>query len=96
MSPMLGLYRLATRLLEPLASALLAPAAPGRQGNGPPGSASGWAGRRCRGRPGDLVWLHGASVGEKPVAVAADRGAEGRAARTSACWSPPERSPRPS
>jgi len=59
----LSLYRLATRMVSPLAPALLAlRALSGREDKERRGERLG---RASRGRPvGRLVWLHGASVGE--------------------------------
>ena len=63
MSPALALYRLATRLIEPLAPRLLARRA--AQGKEDPARVDERLGVPGVARPdGDLVWLHGVSVGE--------------------------------
>ena len=63
MSPALVLYRLVTRLLEPLAPRLLDARA--KQGKEDPARVDERLGRASVARPeGDLVWLHGVSVGE--------------------------------
>ncbi|MDP3658089.1 MAG: 3-deoxy-D-manno-octulosonic acid transferase [Brevundimonas sp.] len=63
MSPALVLYRLVTRLLEPLAPRLLDARA--KQGKEDPVRVDERLGRASASRPvGDLVWLHGVSVGE--------------------------------
>jgi 3-deoxy-D-manno-octulosonic-acid transferase len=63
MSPALVVYRLLTRLLEPLAPRLLDARA--RQGKEDPVRVDERLGRASLPRPdGDLVWLHGVSVGE--------------------------------
>lgn len=63
MSPALIVYRLLTRLLEPLAPRLLDARA--KQGKEDPVRVDERLGRASVARPvGDLVWLHGVSVGE--------------------------------
>lgn len=63
MSLALHAYRLATRLLEPLAPRLLDARA--RQGKEDPARIDERLGRASLPRPpGDLIWLHGVSVGE--------------------------------
>lgn len=63
LSPALALYRLATRLIEPLAPRLLDRRA--AQGKEDPGRVDERLGLAGVARPdGDLVWLHGVSVGE--------------------------------
>ena len=63
MSPALAVYRLITRLLEPLAPRLLDARA--KQGKEDPVRVDERLGRASIARPdGDLVWLHGVSVGE--------------------------------
>ena len=63
MSPALICYRLLTRLLEPLAPRLLDARA--KQGKEDPARVDERLGRASQARPaGDLVWLHGVSVGE--------------------------------
>lgn len=63
MSPALITYRLLTRLLEPLAPRLLDARA--KQGKEDPVRVDERLGRASVARPaGDLVWLHGVSVGE--------------------------------
>ena len=63
MSPALAVYRLITRLLEPLAPRLLDARA--KQGKEDPARVDERLGRASVARPaGDLVWLHGVSVGE--------------------------------
>lgn len=63
MSPALAVYRLITRLLEPLAPRLLDARA--KQGKEDPARADERLGRASVARPdGDMVWLHGVSVGE--------------------------------
>jgi 3-deoxy-D-manno-octulosonic-acid transferase len=63
MSPALLLYRLVTRLLEPLAPRLLD--ARVKQGKEDPARVDERLGRASVARPdGDLIWLHGVSVGE--------------------------------
>lgn len=63
MSPALALYRLATRLIEPLAPRLLDRRA--AQGKEDPARVDERLGVPGVARPdGDLVWLHGVSVGE--------------------------------
>lgn len=63
MSPALALYRLATRLIEPLAPRLLDRRA--AQGKEDPARVDERLGVPGVDRPdGDLVWLHGVSVGE--------------------------------
>ncbi|MDP1913409.1 3-deoxy-D-manno-octulosonic acid transferase [Brevundimonas sp.] len=63
MSPALIFYRLLTRLLEPLAPRLLDARA--KQGKEDPARVDERLGRASVPRPaGDLVWLHGVSVGE--------------------------------
>ena len=63
MSPALIAWRLLTRLLEPLAPRLLDARA--KQGKEDPGRVDERLGRASLARPeGDLVWLHGVSVGE--------------------------------
>lgn len=63
MSPALVVYRLVTRLLEPLAPRLLDARA--KQGKEDPARVDERLGRASVARPdGDLVWLHGVSVGE--------------------------------
>lgn len=63
MSPALALYRLATRLIEPLAPRLLDRRA--AQGKEDPARVDERLGVPGVSRPdGDLVWLHGVSVGE--------------------------------
>lgn len=63
MSPALIVWRLLTRLLEPLAPRLLDARA--KQGKEDPGRVDERLGRASLARPaGDLVWLHGVSVGE--------------------------------
>jgi 3-deoxy-D-manno-octulosonic-acid transferase len=62
-SPALIAWRLLTRLLEPLAPRLLDARA--KQGKEDPARVDERLGRASVGRPdGDLVWLHGVSVGE--------------------------------
>ena len=62
-SPALTVYRLATRLAQPLAPLLLRERA--RRGKEDPARLNERLGRPLRERPaGRLVWLHGASVGE--------------------------------
>jgi 3-deoxy-D-manno-octulosonic-acid transferase len=62
-SPALIVYRLLTRLLEPLAPRLLDARA--KQGKEDPARVDERLGRASVARPdGDLVWLHGVSVGE--------------------------------
>src|ERR1700761_1255734 len=59
----LAAYRLLTTLLEPLAPTALAGRA--RKGKEDPGRIGERLGRSSTGRPaGDVVWFHGASVGE--------------------------------
>ena len=63
MSPALAVYRLITRLLEPLAPRLLDARA--KQGKEDPDRVDERLGRASVARPdGALVWLHGVSVGE--------------------------------
>ncbi len=63
MSPALAVYRLVLRLLEPLAPRLLDARA--KQGKEDPIRVDERLGRASLPRPdGDLVWLHGVSVGE--------------------------------
>jgi 3-deoxy-D-manno-octulosonic-acid transferase len=63
MSPALAVYRLVLRLLEPLAPRLLDARA--KQGKEDPVRVDERLGRASLPRPdGDLVWLHGVSVGE--------------------------------
>ena len=63
MSPALVAWRLLTRLLEPLAPRLLDARA--KQGKEDPARVDERLGRTSLARPeGDLVWLHGVSVGE--------------------------------
>jgi len=63
MSPALAVYRLIARLLEPLAPRLLDARA--KQGKEDPARVDERLGRASVARPaGDLVWLHGVSVGE--------------------------------
>ncbi|MDP2763976.1 MAG: 3-deoxy-D-manno-octulosonic acid transferase, partial [Brevundimonas sp.] len=63
MSPALVVYRLVTRLLEPLTPRLLDARA--KQGKEDPARVDERLGRASIARPdGDLVWLHGVSVGE--------------------------------
>ena len=63
MSPALAVYRLITRLLEPLAPRLLDARA--KQGKEDPVRVDERLGHASIARPdGDLVWLHGVSVGE--------------------------------
>ena len=63
MSPALAVYRLVLRLLEPLAPRLLDARA--KQGKEDPVRVDERLGRTSLSRPdGDLVWLHGVSVGE--------------------------------
>ena len=63
MSPALVAWRLLTRLLEPLAPRLLDARA--KQGKEDPARVDERLGRTTLARPdGDLVWLHGVSVGE--------------------------------
>ncbi|MBX9460603.1 MAG: 3-deoxy-D-manno-octulosonic acid transferase [Brevundimonas sp.] len=63
MSPALIAYRLLTRLIEPLAPRLLDARA--KQGKEDPARVDERLGLASRARPaGDLVWLHGVSVGE--------------------------------
>lgn len=63
MSPALVVYRLVLRLLEPLAPRLLDARA--KQGKEDPARVDERLGRASVARPdGDLVWLHGVSVGE--------------------------------
>ena len=63
MSPALVAWRLLTRLLEPLAPRLLDARA--KQGKEDPARVDERLGRASVARPdGDLVWLHGVSVGE--------------------------------
>ena len=63
MSPALAVYRLVLRLLEPLAPRLLDARA--KQGKEDPDRVDERLGRASLPRPdGDLVWLHGVSVGE--------------------------------
>lgn len=63
MSPTLVLYRLLTRMLEPVAPRLLDARA--KQGKEDPVRVDERLGRASLARPeGDLVWLHGVSVGE--------------------------------
>lgn len=63
MNPALVLYRLATRMLEPLAPRLLDARA--KQGKEDPARVDERLGRASVTRPdGELVWLHGVSVGE--------------------------------
>lgn len=63
MSPALIAWRLLTRLLEPLAPRLLDARA--KQGKEDPARVDERLGRASAARPdGDLVWLHGVSVGE--------------------------------
>ena len=63
MSPALVVYRLATRLIEPLSPRLLDARA--KQGKEDPARVDERLGRASIARPdGDLVWLHGVSVGE--------------------------------
>ena len=63
MTASLSLYRAATGLLEPFASAVLAGRA--RRGKEDPARLAERLGRSAAARPpGQLVWLHGASVGE--------------------------------
>lgn len=63
MSPALAVYRLVLRLLEPLAPRLLDARA--KQGKEDPVRVDERLGRASLSRPdGDLVWLHGVSVGE--------------------------------
>ena len=63
MSPALICYRLLTRLLEPLAPRLLDARA--KQGKEDPARVDERLGLASQARPaGDLVWLHGVSVGE--------------------------------
>ncbi|MDO9078351.1 MAG: 3-deoxy-D-manno-octulosonic acid transferase [Brevundimonas sp.] len=63
MSPALAVYRLITRLLEPLAPRLLDARA--KQGKEDPARVDERLGHASVARPdGELVWLHGVSVGE--------------------------------
>ncbi|MGV8929884.1 MAG: 3-deoxy-D-manno-octulosonic acid transferase [Brevundimonas sp.] len=63
MSPALAVYRLITRLLEPIAPRLLDARA--KQGKEDPARVDERLGRASLPRPdGNLVWLHGVSVGE--------------------------------
>ncbi len=63
MSPVLVVYRLVTRLLEPLTPRLLDARA--KQGKEDPARVDERLGRASLARPdGELVWLHGVSVGE--------------------------------
>ena len=63
MSPALVVYRLVTRLLEPLTPRLLDARA--KQGKEDPARVDERLGIASQARPaGDLVWLHGVSVGE--------------------------------
>ncbi len=63
MSPALIAWRLLTRLLEPLAPRLLDARA--KQGKEDPARVDERLGRASAARPdGDLIWLHGVSVGE--------------------------------
>lgn len=68
MSPALGLYRLATALLEPFTPAILRARA--RKGKEDPARLNERLGHASRDRPeGPLVWIHAVSVGESQSAL---------------------------